>query len=308
MPTELHVLNTLGDVGQLDNSINWIGVHGGVLCIVIYPVSIKPSKKVAKRFDQYWLPPELRAGEPRDFLALLTFDETGDLTAIGYPLLEPTWGEGIRVIPIVGEINPREWLRVGLTVATQVTYHERPDRRALTFEVVEQEGEKLFTLTDGWFADAIPGLVEFTEHRYLVGPQSVSRQERWDDPLLNVSVIRGGTCLARGAFDGPPGRRAGSGNLYLPTIVGTERPSEIQAKQLQVGDRFQVEFTWSGPFPVVEAFLKELTVRNVTFSARVGQQYSGAEFMEMAAHDFAESARSSLPAVAKSKVIRFRKE
>lgn len=305
MHTELHVLipRRAGDQ-EVTNSINWIGLMNGVLVVKKHPFSINRDTTPVKEFKKYWLPPEMTMKKMRPFQALITFDDAGEIVAVGYPLGELTWGP-IEVMPIAG--IPSEEPRHGkvVSVAMSITDVAPSGKCVLTFPVVEHDDKKLFALPDGWFTNAIPALDEFECAKYLVGPQGA--EHRWDYSLSNLTAIRKGKIIAHGSFHST----GGMGEYTIASLQGfTEGTyaTRVFVDKFEVGDKVRVQFAWYGPYPVVEMFLREVAISNVSPSMEVGKQYSGPEFMAIAAKDLAESGKRVLPDMFKTKVILFNKK
>lgn len=306
MYTELHVLipRRAGDQ-YIANSVNWIGVVNKVLMVKKRSFSIRRDTIPVKEFKEYWLPPEMTMKKTRPFQALITFDEAGEIVAVGYPLGELTWSEAIEVMPIAGVASEEPRFQKVISVAISVTDVAPSGKCILTFPVVEHDGKKLFALPDGWFTNAIPALEEFVCAKYLVGPQGAER--RWNHPFFNLTAIRAGKIIARGGFHST----GGMGEYTVASLSGfTEGsyPTRVFVDKFEVGDKVRLQLAWYGQYPIVQMLLREVAIANVSPSMEIGKQYSGQEFMAIAAKDLTESSQRILPDMLKTKVILFNKK
>jgi len=307
MHTELHVLNPCGEMSQIPHSLNWFGVVEGRLFVKLSPFSVPVQRETipSKEFADYWLPPEMKMKNPRPFQALVTFDDAGEIVALGYPLGELTWGEAIEVMPIAGMASDRPRLRDVVSVAVSITDIAPTGKCVLTFPVVDRDGEKLFRLSDGWFVDAIPALDDFEHTRYLARPQGAER--RWGSYFMNLTVIRKGRVFAHGAIQSTGGMGAYP-YIYLTGFVEESYSTRIAAERFEVGDKLRVRFAWHGPYPAVEMFLREATIVNMSHSHEVGKAYSAVEFFAIGAKDLTESSERVLPEMFETKIIRLNKK
>lgn len=305
MYTELHVMiPRSADDQDISNSENWIGLLNGVLAVKKHPLSVKRATTPVKEFKEYWLPPEMTMKKPQPFQALVTFDDAGEIIAVGYPLGELTWGP-IEVMPIAGVPSKKPRHDKVISVAMSITDVAPSGKCVLTFPVVEHDGKKLFKLPDGWFVDSVPALDEFESRRYLVG--HAGSAARWKHDLYNLTVIRQGKIVAHGNF-GSTGGMGAYTIAYLPGFVEGNYPTRINANRFEIGDRLRVRFAWYGQYPIVNMLLRDVAIANTIPSMEVGKSYSGPEFMAIAAKDLAASGKRVLPDMLKTKVILFNKE
>lgn len=299
---EMHVLVPRKADEPFQNSDNWIGVLNKKLFVKTPPFSIRRIDIPSNEFAEYWLPPEMAMKKPQPFQALITFDDEGEIVAIGYPLGELTWGEAIEVMPMTGALNkPR--LRDVVSVAMSITDVRPTGKCVLTFPVVDHQSEKLFALSDGWFVDAIPALDEFARRKYLAGPPG--SKERWKSSFHNLTVIRAGKIIAYGRVN----IMRDTVTMYLNggEFMKGEQPL-ITAENFNMGDKLRVRFSWHGQFPVIESLLREATIDGVENSEVVGRRYTHNELMTIMRDDLLKSSEHVLPEIFKTKVIRLKKK